>query len=132
MLNWFLTDPDNHQYIKKINDHTFHLIELNLISHNPEKFEVYEDTIDVYDYLQNNGKEGFEELKNILNSFGYYIGDNKDLSLKNIILVYPLIYKQIIAECIFEYYGSFQANQLKINLSLEEAINCINNFIENN
>lgn len=107
--NWILTDDDSMQYVKKINDTTFHLIEMSLV--NPEKniFEVYEDTIDVNDYFTDMKLE----LEDILNSYGYYLNPNcKDKYVVEDIKSLGDKTNQIIAECIFEYYGSFQAEKL--------------------
>ena len=121
--NWFLTDDDSCQYVKEINPDTFELIEMGLVSHNPELYEVYADTINLNDYFYNNGKEGLLEVQNILKGFGYS-------SLINLIAQYPNNYKQIMAECIFEHYGSFQANQLANELTYSKAKEFIKNYIK--
>lgn len=122
-MKWILTDDDSYQHVKEINFHTFKLVEMGLVSHNPELYEVYSDTIDINDYLYNNGKEGLLEVQDILKGFGYN-------SLINLVAQYPSNYKQIIAECIFEHYGSFQANQLANELTYSKARNFIKNYIK--
>ena len=99
---WVLTDDDSCQYVKKINEDEFQLIEMSLINPETEEFIVYTDEIDVDAYLEQNRGETEE----ILNSFGY--GENNISSIEEVINKYSNA-SQIIAECIFEYYSDFQA-----------------------
>ena len=112
---WILTDDDSRQHVKRINDWTYSLIEMCLISRNPDQFQVYTDTID----LRND--EGI--MSTVLDGFGYagYFDvvskyNNDDAP-------------QIVAECIFESYGSFRA-EVQFVGSEEECIEYIDNYIK--
>ena len=96
--NWILTDDDSQQYVRHEHDFVFSLIEMGLVNPDTGEHEVYTDTIDVDDYLETMR----EELTNILNSFGY--DSIEDVEAK----YYDS--PQVMAECIFEYYGSFKAD----------------------
>jgi len=82
-----------------------------------QKYEVYEDTINVQDYFDGM----MDELTSILNSFGYE-------SVEAVQAEYGDDANQIIAECIFEHYGSHQANQLMIG-TRSEAERAILDFV---
>lgn len=129
--NWICTDPDCSQYVKPLSQTQFQLIEMGLCSINPEKHEVYEDTIDIDDYIYHNGEDGRKELENILNTYGYFyfypIKDHISICSK-----YKEQAYQVMAECIFEYYGSFQASQLIITSTIEEAEKFIQEYISKN
>jgi len=107
---WILTDDDSFQHVKCISDDTYHLIEMGLINPETDEYEVYTDVICITDYLN--------ELDEILSEFGY--GDGACENESN----------QIIAECIFEHNGIFQASQL-IAGSEGECEKFILDFIKN-
>ena len=129
--NWICTDPDCSQYAKPLSQTKFQLIEMSLCSINPEKHEVYEDTIDIDDYIYHNGEDGRKELETILNTYGYFyfypVKDHVSICSK-----YKGQAYQVMAECIFEYYGSFQASQLIITSTIEEAEEFIQEYISKN
>ncbi|MDR0287179.1 MAG: hypothetical protein LBI03_05680, partial [Clostridiales bacterium] len=65
---WKLTDDSCLQYVKQNSDTEFSLIEMALCSHMTlQKYEVYEDTIDVQDYFDTK----MDELLIILKTFTY-------------------------------------------------------------
>lgn len=129
--NWICTDPDFSQYVKQLSQTQFHLIEMRLCSINPPLHEIYEDILDVDDYIYHNGEEGRKELENILNSYGYFYF----YPIKNHTSI-QAIYKektyQVMAECIFEYYGSFQASQLTMVSTIEDGESFIRDYISKN
>lgn len=100
--NWSLIDDDSFQYVKFISEDNYSLIEMCLINPDNMTYEVYTNEIDVNGYLECNRGE----VIGILNAFGYE--DIDDLIDK------AEDASQIIAECIFEYYGSFEANRIFI------------------
>lgn len=96
------TDPDNHQYCRKINDHCYGYKEFNRFSFPPEYLDknsltieglFYNDEYWIEDTIDMNGYSEEEIQKHIS---AYY----KDLDeLKSI---YGDNWKQIVCECIFE------------------------------
>lgn len=132
---WILTDDASQQYVKEISTeeipHTFKLIEMSLINPDIKHFEVYSDEICIDDYLETMRGE----LKEIIHSYSYYLDEDElETNDKN---YYTSIWKyedeayQVMAECIFEYYGSFQAEQIFIG-SETDCIKFIQNYIKNN
>ncbi len=99
---WVLTDDDSCQYVKKINEDEFQLIEMSLVNPETEEFIVYTDEIDVDAYLEQNRGE----IEEILRTFGY--GYEYNSGIEEVMNIYSSA-SQIIAECIFEYYNYFQA-----------------------
>lgn len=101
-VGWECTDPDNHQYCKKINDHCYDYKEFNRnaftleyltknslvvdnLFHNDEYW--IEDTIDMSKYTD-------KEIQNHISAY------HEDLDeLKSI---YGNYWKQVVCECIFE------------------------------
>lgn len=128
--NWILTDDASQQYVRSINNKDeFDLIEMGLCSRNPDKYEVYTDSIAIIeDYFETMR----EELQNILEGFGYGIkkedGFIKD-PIEDVFEKYVEDAYQIMAECIFEYYGSFQAEQIFVG-SETDCIAFIQNYIK--
>lgn len=104
---WILADDDSHQHVRKLDENTFELIELCIISRNPDLYEVYSDTVHLPDFSD-------EEISGILNSFGY----SSSLQVKE---EYGAGTNQIIAECAFEYYGSFGLEPLARGVTEEAA-----------
>lgn len=98
---WVLTDDDSYQFVRHEGEKTYSLIEMGLASRDPDLFEVYADTIDVQDYLDNKN----DELRDILSGFGY-------ADYSKLVEGYGCAAEQVAAECIFEHYGSFQAFSL--------------------
>lgn len=100
--NWSLIDDDSFQYVKYISKNNYSLIEMCFINPDNMTYEVYTDKIDVDDYLEYSR----DEVIGILNAFGYEDIDDLIAKMEDA--------SQIIAECIFEYYGSFEANRIFI------------------
>jgi len=102
-MKWKLTDDSSMQHVRKVQGETdaFNLIEYTLVSHDPEAYKVYTDTIDVSEFI----KENSEELEGIINGFGYdCVGAVKEQ--------YDEDAMQVIAECIFEHYSVNRASSL--------------------
>lgn len=130
---WTCTDIDTMQHVKcTFNDndypeqYTYQLIEMGLV--NPEKnlYEVYEDTLCVDDYLE--AARG--ELSSILAGFGY--GDDEEdcaIIIDRMAEQYGNEVFQVICECIFEHYGSFQASILFMG-NEGECVDFIKKYIE--
>lgn len=105
MNEWILTDDDSSQHVKKIGEDKFELIEMSLINPETEEYVVYTDEIDVDEYLEMKRGELIEILE------GYYeSGDEEDVI--QFVMNHIDSPSQIIAECIFEYYGAFQSYPL--------------------
>lgn len=115
---WILTDDSCLQHVRQNGSTEFSLIELKLlVPMILQDYEVYEDTINVQDYFDRM----MDELLMILSQFGYK-------SLEEVRAEYGEGANQIIAECIFEHYGSHQANQVMTG-KRSEAEEAIRNFI---
>ena len=119
MAKWIMTDDDSFQHVRYLKNNTYELIEMCLVQHDPEKYEVYTDTICVSDYLDNDDMR--KELEDILYGFGYS-------GIQHLRNEYCKDSEQIMAECIFEYYGSFQARQEIIDVK-SQCIKYIQKFI---
>ena len=99
---WVLTDDDSCQYVKKINEDEFQLIEMSLVNPDTKEYIVYTDKVDVDAYLEQNRGEVREILE------GYYEAEGEE-DVIQFVLNHIDSPSQIIAECIFEYYNYFQA-----------------------
>lgn len=97
---WVLTDDSCMQYVRRHGALEFELIEYSKVSQDGPMYEVYKDYVDLSDYEQ-------AEIEDILKSFGYE-------NIEAVYASYPTRNEanQVIAECIFEHYGSFHAEQL--------------------
>ena len=97
---WILTDDSSCQYVREVPgaDNTFDLIEMSLIDPDTMEHEVYADTVCINDV-------DAEETQSILASFGHG-------GIDEVIERYGRNSAQIIAECIFEHYGSYRATRL--------------------
>lgn len=132
---WICTDNNSMQYVKCIvhsngcpEQNDYELIEMSLI--NPENglYEVYTDTLCVDDYLECMRSE----LSSILSGFGY--GDDEEdcaIIIDRMMETYRDEVFQVICECIFEHYGSFQARELFVGKE-NECIDFINKYISEN
>jgi hypothetical protein len=113
--NWTLTDDSSHQHVRKLDERTFELIEMGLVNPEANLFEVYTDAVCLDDYQS-------DEIKNILATFGYR-------SVREVQRGYKEKANQVIAECIFEYFGSFSVEPLSCDISEGEAIRLIDDYI---
>lgn len=100
--NWILTDDDSCQYVKCIEKDKFKLIEMSIYNPEAEEYFVYTDEIDVDEYLHANKSELIEILE------AYYEAENEK-DVIEFVLKHTESPFQIIAECIFEYYNTFQS-----------------------
>jgi hypothetical protein len=120
-MAWKLTDDASCQYIKRLESNIlYELVEILYDNPGQELYGVYTDKVNV-DYYIKNLKD---ELKHILNIFGYESVDEVRNEYRN-------HYKanQIIAECIFEHYGSFQAESIFTGTE-EECATFIKDYIK--
>ena len=134
--NWVCVDADSCQYVKcsfKSEEggeyNHYKLIQIDLINPDTKKYEVYFDTLCVDDYLDYMRSE----LSIILASYGYSDDDEEDCAeiIERMMEEYGDDVFQVVCECIFEYYGSFQAEVLFIG-SEQDCIKFIENYCENN
>lgn len=97
---WALTDDSCMQYVRRRNALEFELIEYGLVSQDGPLCEVYTDIINLGDYER-------AEVEDILNGFGY-------AGVEELHEAYPSrdMANQVIAECIFEHFGSFSVEPL--------------------
>lgn len=116
--SWILTDDDSCQYVRKNSNTEYSLIEMGLISREPDLYEVYTDTIDIQDYFDSMESE----LINIIDGFGYK-------SIEHVQRHYGDEANQVMCECIFEHYGSFQANE-RFRGTENECIQFIEKFVQ--
>lgn len=100
---WIMTDDDSMQHVKRLSETKFKLVEFALTSRDPDSYEVYTDTLDMNDYL--TGMK--DELEAILKGFGYD-------SIESVREAYGEEALQVMAECVFEHYGSFQAHKIYV------------------
>ena len=133
--NWVYVDADSCQYVKcsfKSEEggeyNHYKLIQMDLINPDTQEHEVYFDAICVEDYL--DFMRG--ELSLILSSYGY--GDSEEDCteiIERMIEEYEDDVFQVVCECIFEWYGSFQAEVLFTG-SEQDCIKFIENYCKNN
>lgn len=133
--NWVCVDADSCQYVKcsfKSEEggeyNHYKLIQMDLINPDTQEYEVYFDTICVGDYL--DSMRG--ELSLILSSYGY--GDSEEDCteiIERMMEEYEDDVFQVVCECIFEWYGSFQAEVLFTG-SEQDCIKFIENYCKNN
>ena len=134
--NWVCVDADSCQYVKcsfKSEEggeyNHYKLIQMDLINPDTKKYEVYFDTLCVDDYLDYMRSE----LSIILASYGYSDDDEEDCAeiIERMMEEYGNDVFQVVCECIFEYYGSFQAEVLFTG-SEQDCIKFIENYCKNN
>ena len=133
--NWVCVDTDFCQYVKcsfKSDEggeyNHYKLIQMDLINPDTKEYEVYFDTLCVEDYLDSMRSE----LSMILASYGYG-EDEEDCAeiIERMMEEYGDDVFQVVCECIFEYYGSFQAEVLFTGPE-QDCIKFIENYCENN
>ena len=134
--NWVCVDADSCQYVKcsfKSEEggeyNHYKLIQMDLINPDTKKYKVYFDTLCVDDYLDYMRSE----LSIILASYGYSDDDEEDCAeiIERMMEEYGDDVFQVVCECIFEYYGSFQAEVLFTG-SEQDCIKFIENYCKNN
>ena len=133
--NSVCVDADSCQYVKcsfKSEEggeyNHYKLIQMDLINPDTKEYKVYFDTLCVDDYLESMRGE----LSMILASYGY--GEDEDDCveiIERMMKEYGDDVFQVVCECIFEYYGSFQAEVLFTG-SEQDCIKFIENYCENN
>ena len=133
--NWVCVDADSCQYVKcsfKSDEggeyNHYKLIQMDLINPDTKKYEVYFDTLCVDDYLDYMRSE----LSIILASYGYG-DDEEDCAeiIERMMEEYEDDVFQVVCECIFEWYGNFQAEVLFTG-SEQDCIKFIENYCKNN
>ena len=133
--NWVCFDADSCQYVKcsfKSDEggeyNHYKLIQMDLINPDTKEYKVYFDALWVDDYLESMRGE----LSIILASYGYG-DDEEDCAeiIEHMMEEYGDDVFQVVCECIFEYYGSFQAEVLFTG-SEQDCIKFIENYCENN
>lgn len=126
---WILTDDDSQQYVRLTdNEDEFDLIEMGLMNPEIEEFMVYFSNIDVMSLLEQERST----ICDILRSYSYGDNDNsEDAPINAVIKIYKENASQIIAECYFEYYNTFSADELLFKGSEQECINFIQDWIKN-
>ena len=133
--NWVCVDADSCQYVKcsfKSDEggeyNHYKLIQMDLINPDTQEYEVYFDTICVEDYL--DSMRG--ELSLILSSYGYGDGEEDCTEIiERMMEEYEDDVFQVVCECIFEWYGNFQAEVLFTG-SEQDCIKFIENYCKNN
>ena len=133
--NWVCVDADSCQYVKcsfKSEEggeyNHYKLIQMDLINPDIQEYEVYFDTLCVEDYFDSMRTE----LSLILSSYGY--GDSEEDCteiIERMMKEYEDDVFQVVCECIFEWYGSFQAEVLFTG-SEQDCIKFIENYCKNN
>ena len=101
---------------------------MDLINPDTQEYEVFFDELCVDDYLDSMRNE----LSMILSSDGYG-DDEEDCAeiIERMMKEYGDGVFQVVCECIFEYYGSFQAEVLFTG-SEQDCIKFVENYCENN
>ncbi len=92
-MNTF-TKTDDLQWVRKITNDTYELIEVRLQSHDPECYIYAFGTVNLKDY----SKEGISDY---ISGYGY---DSIDVCKEQ----YPNAWQQIIAECVFESLPDYE------------------------
>lgn len=105
-------------YVRRTSKFEFDLIEMCLIRHNPDRFEVYSTNIDVAEWFDDDHRT---DLENIIGAYSYN-------SIDEMKKQYGEKYLQVIAECVFEYYGSLMADKL-FEGSEEECKEYVKKFV---
>ena len=133
--NWVCVDADSCQYVKcsfKSEEggeyNHYKLIQMDLINPDTKEYEVYFDALCIEDYLDSMRSE----LSIILASYGY--GDDEEDCveiIERMMKEYGDDVFQVVCECIFEWYGSFQAEVLFTG-SEQGCIKFIENYCKNN
>ena len=125
--NWILTDDDTQQYVRSTdNEDEFDLIQMSLINPETEEFIIYFSNIDVMSILEQERPAICE----ILQSYGYGENDDSEDAPINTVIKICNNASQIIAECYFEYYNTFEADEILFKGSEQECIKFIKDWIK--
>ena len=98
---------DDLQWVSKKYDNIYDLIEVRLVSRDPDRYIYVTGTIDLRDYSD-------EEICDYISSYGY---DSIDVCKEQ----YPIEWQQVIAECIFESLPEIELNSFGPYDSEDEA-----------
>lgn len=114
---WMLTDDSCKQYVRRYGPRAYQLIEYSMVSQDGPLYEVYVDDICLANY------ENFE-IEDIIKGFGY-------ASMAALYEQYPCRDEanQVVAECIFEHFGSFSAVPLCESVSEALAEKTIHDYL---
>jgi hypothetical protein len=116
---WILTDDGSQQYVWKIGEDKFCLIDTELSSFRSDDdatYDVFTDTVCIQDYP-------LDEIKTILRTYSYD-------GIEDVEAQYGEMANQIIAECIFEHYGTFGIEPLFTG-PLDECKKYIEEYVSN-
>jgi hypothetical protein len=113
---WVLTDDDSCQHVRKISDDEFELIELSEVDPETHECVVYSDTVNVTELI----KDSIKDVIDVIKGFGYN-------SVADVVESYGDSASQVIAECVFEYYGFYHANVVMMS-TREECEKYITEF----
>ena len=116
--DWILTDDSSCQHVRKIDDHTYELIQMGLINPDKDLYAVYSDTVYLDDYQE-------EEIAKILEPFGYS-------SIWDMYMNYAEKTGQIVAECVFESRCGFADEPFATGLAKDEAEHLVFRFVRQN
>jgi len=114
---WSLTDDDCMQYVRRCNAMEFELIQYSSVSAEEPLYEVFTDIICLRDY-------DITEIENILKGFGYESVDDVIAAYRNMDEA-----NQVIAECIFEHFGSHVVEPMCRGVSKDMAEKAILYYI---
>lgn len=125
---WICTDSDSQQYVRSTdNEDEFDLVEMSLISPKTKEYIVYYSNIDTMSILEQERPA----ICDILQSYGYGCDDSsEDAPINEVVKEYGDEASQIIAECYFEYYNIYEADEILFKGSKEECIAFIQNWIK--
>ena len=114
---WSLSDDDCMQYVRRCNAMEFELIQYSSVSAEEPLYEVFTDIICLRDY-------DITEIENILKGFGYESVDDVIAAYRNMDEA-----NQVIAECIFEHFGSHSVEPVCRGVSETEAMKAILDYM---
>lgn len=92
--DWLHTDDAPNQYVKRLSDTRYHLVQITPSVPNTDKCDVYSDIITITDYLKQDGSAD-EQLASVLATYGYN-------DVEHVKAEYGSAANQILCECLFE------------------------------
>ncbi len=95
---------DSKQYVQKISETEYRLIEMSLSNPETGSHMVYTDYIDLNDYLDSFGNAD-NTLMSILDGFGY-------TGAEEVRRIYGVEANQVMCECVFEMISSHEGSIL--------------------